>query len=53
MNAPQEPESEANEEVEEMEQKNEDESGLYQHVREAEKGTAETVDAATQVLNFH
>lgn len=26
-----------------------DESSLYQHIREAEKGTSETVDAATQV----
>ena len=32
-----------------MEEKEDDESSLYQHVKEAEKGTTETVDAATEV----
>lgn len=27
-----------------------DESSLYRHIRESEKGTSETVDAATQVI---
>ena len=33
-------------------EKNDDESSLYQHIKEAEKGTAETVDAATKVRVF-
>lgn len=29
-----------------------DESNLYKHIKEAEKGTSETVDAATQVFKL-
>ncbi|KAK7603581.1 hypothetical protein V9T40_003580 [Parthenolecanium corni] len=41
------PEDEQNEGADDL-QEEKDESGLYQHIREAEKSTNETVDAATQ-----
>lgn len=40
---------EDHEEMEDEFDENADESGLYQHIKEAEKGCAETVDSATHV----
>lgn len=48
VDADEQPEDE-NEDGGEMEEKT-DESSLYQHIREAEKGDSETVDAATKVI---
>lgn len=49
IDTPEQPEDELNEGADDL-QEEKDESGLYKHIRDAEKSTNETIDAATQVI---